>query len=536
MNNHLASESGKTDFFLGDLEQRASERNLMFAMYKHSKQTYGVRPTIHDLTQLTNEGEVEVDGVRLLLDRGNGNPNDTATINGNEFDITPLFEGIENSTDFDYNQQRKIYLEGVIKFQDMYITYDSKGVTDAFGVNHNTVFNEKKVADALSELEPDYEGINPNGFFKAEMTKTQKIRLMSSYIDTIKADVKKTSRKLAVEEKAAIKKPLVDKQLAQSVKDILSGAIDPIEATKRDKTHEIDANHHYVQNTLKGIEGINDTKNFAVSHLKPMPKDYETQQTLLRRITAITYGDDESNISIIAKQLTAFQAAKEIITNAPKVDFENGIDLERLFVSTKRLAGAIMVDGKSCVMDANEKYRNVNSGDFALPRSSLLNKPIKDYDSIVVSVGASAAGAISVALKDREDVLVIDALRDDNVNRVLFDIREHHDTPILVFTDSKDIDNYLSTSRDNRLTSNLSKHKGWGELGVDAIRANRFDDFANIIESKIDNFTPDVLTTPQKPVIRENLNESTNTNPLTATHANDQQPTTPNNHRYQMGL
>lgn len=527
MNNHLESDGSKIDFFLGDLEERASEQNTMFAVYNHSKLLYGIRPDLSSLTKLVSTGEAMVGGIELSFDKSSGH----ATVNGGAVDVKPLFQGLEGSADFEYNKQRKLYLEGVKNFQAMYIDYDSKGTTDVFGKNQNTSFNQKKVSDALKELKPDYENINPNGFFKTEMTEMQKIRLMSSQIDIVKADVKKISHKLAIEEKNAIKKPLIDKQLAQSVQDILSGVIDPIAATKRDKTHEIDANHSYVKLILKDTNGLNDTKNFAISHLKPIPKDYETQQTLLRKVTAISYGDDESNISIIAKQLVAFQAAKEIIINAPKVDFSNGVDLDRLFVSTKRLAGLELIDGKSCVMDASERYRNVNSGDFGLPRSSLLNKPIAEYSAIAIAVGASAAGAISTALKDRDDILVIDALREDNVNRVLFDIRENYTLPVSVFTSNHHLDSFLRSSKDDCLASNLSKDKGWGEIGIDAIRTHRFNDFANMVESRIDKaLSIEPLSAP-KPAIRASLDID-----LLATPSYEPPLTTLTNHHNKMGL
>lgn len=528
MNNHAESGGIKTDFFLGDLEQRAHDKNVMLALYNQSKQLYGIRPTLIDLEKLSSVGEVVISGVELSFDNSKGE----AFINGSAVDVKPLFQGLENSTDFDYNKQRKAYLEGIVTFQSMYIDYDSKGTADAFGNEHNTTFNSKKVADALKELAPDTENINPNNFFKTDMTLMQKIRIMSSQIDTIKADVKKTSHKLAIEEKKAIKQPLVDIQLAQSVKDILSGVIDPMEAAKRDKTHEIDPNHLYVQTVLKGTDGINDTKNFSISQLKPMPKDYETIQTISQRAKSIEYGDNDSEIAILSKQLVAFQGAKEIILNAPKVDFSQGTDLERLFVSTKRLAGAEMIDGKSCVMDAGEKYRNVNSGDFALPRSSLLNQPIKTYKSIALTVGASAAGAISTALKDRDDILVIDALRDDNVNQVLFDIRENHSTPISVFTSNKAINDFLESNKDVNLTSNLSKDKSWGEIGIDALRADRFDEFAKVVESRVDANTAYEPPQQNKPSIRASLN----IDPLANASHYAPPPTNPNNHHNQMGL
>lgn len=528
MNNHVESDGIKTDFFLGDLEQRAHNKNTMLALYHQSKHLYGIRPTLNDLEKLSNVGEVVVGGVELAFNSSDSK----AFINGSSVDVEPLFQGLENSTDFDYNKQRKAYLEGIITFQSMYIDYDSKGSADALGNEHNTAFNTKKVADALKELAPDLEDINPNNFFKTDMTLMQKIRLMSSQIDTIKADVKKTSHKLAIEEKKAIKQPLIDIQTAQSVKDILSGAIDPMEATKRDKTHEIDPNHLYVQTVLKGTKGINDTKNFSISQLKPLPKDYETVQTISQRAKSINYGDNDSEISILAKQLISFQSAKGIILNAPKVDFSHGIDLERLFVSTKRLAGAEMIDGKSCVMDANEKYRNVNAGDFALPRSSLLNKPIKTYKSIALTVGASAAGAISTALKAHDDILVIDALREDNVNQVLFDIRENYNTPISVFTSNKAINDFLESNKDTNLTSNLSKDKGWGEIGIDALRADRFDEFAKVVESKVKTATTHEPTQADKPSIRASLN----VDPLANANHHETPPTNPNNHRNQMGL
>lgn len=532
MNNHLESNNAKVDFFLGDLEQRAQEQNVMFALYKQGKQAHGIRLDLNNQTHLINAGEIELSGVKLSFD----NSTKEAFINGTPVDVKPLFKGLENSTEFDYNKQRKIYLEDTIKFQAMYIDFDSKGSTDIFGNEHNTAFNEKKIANALFELQPDYENINPNNFFKTEMTATQKIRLMSSQIDAIKSDVKKISHKLAVAENKAIKQPLVDKQLAQSVKDILSGAIDPMEATKRDNAHEIDADHHYVRNILKSTEGLNNTNNFAISHLKPMPKDYETQQTLLRKATAITYDDNESNISIIAKQLSAFSQAKDVITNAPPVDFANGTDLERLFVSTKRMAGSEIIDGKSCVMDANEKYRNVNAGDFGLPRSSLLTKPIGSYSAIALAIGASAAGAISTALKHRDDVLVIDALREDNVNRVLFDIRKNHHLPIAVFTSNKDLNEFLLSSKDRDLTLSLSKDKGWGEIGIDAIRADKFDDFTNIVESKINQSLSGEQPKKSNPVIRASLNTDALAASASIDHKLDPNPTNPTNYHNQMGL
>lgn len=529
MNNHLESNNPKIDFFLGDLEQRASERNTMLAVYEQSKLMYGIRPNSITLDQLTNTGEVVVNGVHLTFNKDDGR----ATINGSHVKVNPLFQGRENSTDFNYNKQRKIYLEDTMKFQAQYIDFDAKGVTDAFGNNHNSSFNQKKVADALAELEPDHENINPNDFFKTEMTATQKIRLMSSQIDTDKAELKKISHKLADAEKRAIKQPLVDKQLAQSVEDILSGAINPMEAANRDKTHVIDPDHKYVQTVLKGIEGINDTKNFAISHLKPMPKDYKTQQMVWRDATAIEYGDNDSNISIIAKQLTAFQALNDIITNAPVVDFSNGTDPDRLFVSTKRLAGAELIDGKSCVMDANEHYRNVNSGDFGLPRSSLLNKPMNKYKGLAITIGASAAGSVSNALKHRDDILVIDALRESNVNQVLFDIRANHNLPIAVFTSNQDLDDHLKTSRDQKLTSNLSRDESWGEAGLKAIQDNDFDRFARNIESRVDATLALASNQPVQP--RPSIRPSLDVDILSTLKNSPNQPNH-NNHRNQMGM
>ena len=525
MNNNLESTSTKIDFFLGDLEQRAREQNTMFALYNQGKQNHGIRPDSSRLSHLVEAGEVVVDGVHLSFNKESGR----AAINGRTVETSPLFEGRSNSTDFEYNKQRKIYLEDTIKFQGMYVEFDSKGTFDAFGNEHNSTFNQNKVENALEELQPDAENINPNGFFKTEMTAKQKIRLMSHQIDYEKADLKKTSHKLAIVEKTAIKQPLVDAQLAQSVKDILSGAINPMEAANRDGTHEIDPNHAYVQQTLKGVEGLNDTKNFAISHLKPMPKDYITQQTLLRRATSIDYSDTESNLSIIAKQLVAFQSANEVITNAPAVDFSKGIDLDRLFVSTKRLAGAELIDGKSCVMDANETYSNVKAGDFALPRSSLLTKSVDKYKAIALTIGASAAGSVSTALKDRDDVLVIDALRESNVNQVLFDIRQNYSLPIAVFTSNKDLDGFLKTSRDTKLVSNLALSKGWGEHGIDAIKENRFDGFADAVESRVDRAVEIASHQPAapKPTIRASLD----IDPLAASNTQ-----TKPNHRNQMGL
>lgn len=223
-----------------------------------------------------------------------------------------------------------------------------------------------------------------------------------------------------------------------------------------------------------------------------------------------------------------------MITNAPPVDFSKGIDLDRLFVSTKRLAGAELIDGKSCVMDANEKYSNVKSGDFALPRSSLLTKPIEKYDAIALTIGASAAGAVSTALKERDDVLVIDALREANVNQVLFDIRQNHSLPIAVFTSNKELDEFLKTNSDAKLVSNLSvSGKGWGEHGIDAIKENRFDGFADAVESRVDHAIALAKTQPTAP--KPSIRASLNIDPLAA--SNDQTTQTkPNHHRHQMGL
>lgn len=513
----MDSHINQSDFFLGNLEQNTSLQNIMFAVYQQARHDFGVRPTLTALDELLTEDAINFKGVLFEWDK----TNNQAYINDNKVVVPALFEGLKGSTDLEYNKQRRAYLTDTQTFQRRYIEFDSQGHIDALGREHNSTFNQRKAADALFELLPDNEHINPNGFFKTDLSASQKIRLMSAQIDTLKAEVKKNAHKLLSQEKKAIKQPLVDQQMQDNLKDMQAGTITLSEATSRDKTHEIDSRHEYFQSTLKGVDGLNNTRVFAIGHLKPMPKDYITQKEQLNAALAIDYSSADSKLAIIAKQLNAFYKAKEALASPVDIDFSQGVDLNRLYVSTKVLAGADIVDGNSCVVDAKERYHNVNTGEFGLPKSSMLNKAVTKYDSIAIATGASGAGAISTALKGK-NVLVIDALEDANVNSVLASFRACHDLPIAVFTDNPKIHEYLMMSGDNKVSSHLSKTTKWGELGVDAIKNKNFNTFSELIETKLSASLNAKDPTPLNAIVR----------PMTAVTIT---PKTPDNHTQRLG-
>lgn len=523
MNSYLESKTPQPDIFLGDLERRAFEQNIMFALYNDVKDRFGVRPDLETLNQVITDGSATVNGVQMTIDDDSAQPR----VNNQAIPVTPLFEGLSNSTDFDYNKQRKAYLVETLASQKMFINFDSKSTTDAFGKEQGSSFNIKKAQDALKELAPDTEQINPKGFFKTDMTAAQKIRFMSKHIDTLKADIKRSSHKLTGLEKEQIEKPLVDAQIQQALADMMSGAVSVVEATKREKTHKIDEQHNYFKTTLQGIEGLNDTKNFAVSHLKPMPLGYVTHKEQLSKALEVDYSDSDSTLKIIGKQLSAFMDAKELLAHPPSVDFSNGTDLDRLFIPTYTLAGNAISPSKSCVVDASESYNNVSAGDFALPKTSLVNKPFSSYKAIAVTVGASAAGAITTALKSKDDVLVIDALEDTNVGDILAKIREGHKIGIAVFTDNPQIDDFIKQSGDRNLSTNLSHGIKWGEAGINAINEGSFDRFERLVNDRVSATLDQHLSEESsfKPAIIQDLVKSED---LTSTVQANQ-----NNHHYQ---
>lgn len=523
MNSYLESKPLAPDIFLGDLERKAFEQNIMFALYNDVKRRFGVRPDLDTLSQVITQGEASVSGIHLSIDDSNAQPR----VNNETIVVTPLFDGQSNSADFDYNKQRKVYLTETLASQKMFIDFDSKNTLDAFGKEQGSSLSIKKARDALQELMPDHEHINPKGFFKTEMTAAQKIRFMSKHIDVLKADVKKTSHKLTNLEKEQIEKPLVDAQIKQALADMMSGAASVVEATKREKTHKIDPNHNFFKNILQSIEGLNDTKNLSVGHLKPMPNGYVTHREQLSKALEVDYGDSDSNLKIIGKQLAAFIDAKELLAHPPTVDFDKGVDLDRLFVPTYTLAGVTISPSKSCVVDANERYDNVSAGDFALPRTSLVNKPFGQYKAIAVAVGASAAGAITTALKQKEDVLVIDALDDTNVTDILAKIRKDHKIGIAVFTDNPLIDKFIKQSGDRNLSSNLSNGIRWGEAGINALRDNNFDRFERLVSDRVSVTIDQHLNEESsfKPAIIRDLVKSEDLTSVTQSN--------PNNHHHQ---
>lgn len=526
MNSYLGSKTPPTDIFLGDLEVRAVEQNIMFALYNDVKERFGVRPDSSALSQVIAHGEFSFSGVQMSVD-SNKHPK----VNNQAVLVTPLFVGQSNSADFGYNKQRKAYLTETIASQKMYIDFDSKSSVDSLGREQGNSFNIKKAKDALQELLPDTENVNPNGFFKTEMTAMQKIRFMSKHIDALKADVKKTSHKLTSLEKEQIEKPLVDAQIKQALEDMKSGSVSVVEATKREKTHKIDEHHNYFKNVLGGTQGLNDTKNFSIGHLKPMPDGYVTHREQLSEALVVDYDDTDSNLNIIGKQLAAFMNAKELLSHPPAVDFSKGVDLNRLFIPTYTLAGNTISASKSCVVDAHEHYSNVSSGDFALPRTSLVNKPFSQYKAIAITVGASAAGAISTALRHQDDILVVDALQDANVNDILAKVRKDHNIGVAVFTDNPIIDDYLKHSGDRHLSSNLSNGVKWGEAGINAINSNNFDRFERLVSDRVSSTIDQHLDTESafKPNLLQDLVKSQD---LTA----QQQPNPNNYHQQRVGL
>lgn len=481
MNSYLESQTPQPDIFLGDLERKAVEQNIMFALYNDVKNKFGLRPDSAILSQVIDQGSVTFNGVEISIDDDSAQPR----VNNQAIAVTPLFGGQQKSTDFDYNKQRKVYLTDTIANQRMFIDFDSKNSLDALGQEKGSAFNIKKAHAALQELVPDTENINPKGFFKTEMTAMQKIRFMSEHIDTLKAGVKKASHKLIGLEKDQIEKPLIDAQIQQALIDMKSGAVSVVEATKREKTHKIDEQHNYFKSTLQSIEGLNDTKNFGISHLKPMPLGYITLKEQLSQALEVDYNDTDSNLKIIGKQLAAFIDAKELLSHPPAVDFSQGVDLDRLFIPTYTLAGNTISPSKSCVVDANERYSGVSAGDFAIPKTSLVNKPFSHYKAIAITVGASAAGAITTALQDHDDILVLDALEDTNVGDVLAKIRKNHEIGVAVFTDNHVVDEFLRQSGDRHLRSNLSRGLKWGEAGINAIANKSFDKFERLVDDRV---------------------------------------------------
>lgn len=478
------------NFFLDDLEKKANEQNIMFAVYQQLKEDYSVRATIDELKPLFSDGSLSVSGINLSFDKDNG----IASINDKAVPVTPLFQDnnhFNNMIDATHKKQRHTYLTENISNQRMFISFDSKGHTDLMGNEINTDFNQKKVNDALRELEIDHKNINPNGIFKAEMTASQKMRYMLTYINDMKATISDTLKKMSITERLAIEQPLFTQQNERTAKGVFEGTMTAADAMKQSNNHEIDARHHFVQNALKGVDGLNDTSKFAISQLKPIPAGYVTHEERLNALLDFSYGDDDSDLAIVGKQLEVFANAKEQLINAPSIDFSHGIDLDRLMVSTKTLAGSKIGEGKSAIIDSSQQYHNVKAGEFALPRDAMINQPFNQYKLIAVTVGATAAGAISNALMESNsrsnDVLVIDALDNINVTDVLAKIRTEHKMPIAVFTDSKPIDTFLRMGNDDKLSSNLSQGIGWGERGIDALKNGTFDDYERLITSKIES-------------------------------------------------
>lgn len=478
MNAYQKAISTQTDIFLGDLEKRAFESNAAFGIYNHAKSVHGSRPNLDVLTKMISTGEASLDGYEYKFDRDTGQ----AYINNQEVAVQPLYEGSSEAVDFDYIKQRKAYLTETMDAQARFLKYDSRGSLNSYGAEMNTELAQSKVRTALEDLMPDPEGITANGFFKTDMAASQKTRFMSTTIDTLKVDVKTSLRKLISKEKSDISQPLFDKHSARIAKAIFDGELDASEATRANSSHEISTDHNFFKVALQGINGINHTDNFHIGHLKHMPKDYISQKERVSASLKISYSDNDSRLKILSRQLEAFINAKETLHTPNPVDFSVGIDLNRLYVDTKKLVGGRIVDGKSCVVNSDNSYHNIKHGEFALPVNAMLSKPLSHYDAMVLTTGPITSAAISTALADR-NVLVVDALEESNIINVLATIRDEHEIPVVLFTDNKIMHEFVNGSKDKNICSNLSKDTTWSENALYNIKQDTFDAFKSNIES-----------------------------------------------------
>lgn len=526
MNAYQKAKEAQTDIFLGDLEKRAFESNTAFGVYEYAKATYGTRPDLAVLTAMISTGFAQSQGHQYNFDMDTGQ----AYIDNQPINVQPLYEALDETTDFDYVKQRKAYLSETMDAQERYIRYDSRGFLNDNGVEVNSEIAKARVLSAAEDLKPDHENVNPNGFFKTNMTAAQKMRLMSTTIDTIKADVKASLRKLASKEKSDISQPIFDKHSARIAKAIFDGDLEAGEATKINPSHEISEQHTFFREGLQGVEGANHSENLHIGHLKHMPKDYITQKERVSNALKVDYGNSDSRLKIISRQLEAFINAKGELNHANPVDFSVGIDLDRLYVDTKKLLAGNIVDGKSCVLNADARYKNIKHGEFAIPATTMLSRPLSHYDAMVLTTGPIASAAISTALSDR-NVLVVDTLEDSNVINILSVVRDNHQVPVVLFTDNNVIHEFVESAQDKNICSNLSKDLTWGEKGLYNMKEGLFDDF----KADIDN----VLTTSLEPPNKVELPPSAST-PVATQEAeiikNIQPTPTPTINRHRVGL
>lgn len=525
MNTYQQAKNTQTDIFLGDLEKRAFESNVAFGVYDHAKSAHGTRPDLTTLSNLIKTGAADIGGHEYRFDTDTGQ----AYADNAEIAIKPLYEGLIGTVDFDYIKQRKAYLTENMASQARFIEYDAKGSINTQGQEVNTEFAKAQVRIAQDDMLPDNENIQVNAFFKTEMTAAQKMRYMSTTIDTLKKEVKANLRKLAIKEKADISQPLFDKQSAAIAKDIFDGKLDALEAARRHNSHEISADHNFFKSGLRGIEGLNNSDKFHIGHLKPMPAGYITQKERTTAHLKIEYGDDDSRLKIISRQLEAFINTKGVLSIPNPVDFSVGTDLNRLYVDTKKMVGGNVVDGKSCVLDADNAYHNVKQGEFALPVSSMLSKPLSHYDAMVLTTGPINSAAISTALADK-NVLVVDALKDTNINNVLTAVRQENQIPVVLFTDSNDLHDFINSNKDKNICSNLSKDSTWGENALYNIREGTFDNF----KSNIENIVAISLEPPKKEEPQSILKQLATYDAHIIKHI--EPITTPNINRHRVGL
>lgn len=517
-------------------EYKAAEQNVMFALYNQVKKEHRVRPNNNQLKQLANSGSLNVQGVELSYDRKTM----SAFINGNPVYVNPLIDAGEKpkgSDVIEYSKQRKTYLIESIVNQRAYIDHDHLGKKDSFGNEINAAFNIRKAHEALRELNPDKSGVNPNNIFKLELTEAHKVRLLTQKIQENKERILTDFSKLSEVEGQALQKAETDAHLQKMAKALANRTISPMEALKSAPVHNISSDHNFIKNNLDGIEGKNP---FPMHQLKEIPKGYEPVKVKIDRSLEPTDDFGDNDMMLLSKTYLAFQKTVDELDRLKdgiKIDYSNGVDLDKLYVKTHKVSGRFIKESKSSVMDSNDKYSLVNRGDFSLPIPSSIGEKISDYNSIIVSKGAVASGAIQKVVSDNPDlkdkVLVVDAMEDRNVFDVVSNFREQTNASIAVFTDSENLQKTLDSIADNRLNTFLSEEGKWSKQAVESYKNDNFEKFSQKIESDIRRT---LLLNKEAKQLPSNAEQHSNVNKSEVTHNSTQsnqdiKPSHPNNNQ-----
>lgn len=476
---------------LDKLEHKASEQNVLFCLYQQAKQQYRVRPTNNQLKDLANTGRISINGLDLAYSR----EDKKAFINGTPVYSEPLLDAGTRPTDasiINYSNQRRMYLTEVIVNQRSYITHDSKGHTDGYGNEINSHYDINKAKEALEALEPDPNNINPNGVFLTGLTAQQKIRTMLLNINESRDKVRSLFNKLTSDEVESINKPLQEEHRRRTAHEASTGKIGILEALNRPTTHVLDAEHEFVKNNLSDIDGLNDTKNFPLNYLKPIPKGYTTLKERLDTLLEAPYDLADDEMSSIAKQMVVFDNAKKALSNTAKnpLTFDGGVDDKRFYVTTTKISHGQLYEGQSATMDSDGRFKHVSSGEFGITKSGTLKKDLRDFDAVILTVGPKASGSFSKAIEEQpnkdKNVLVIDALEESNVTDVLNNIRGSYRIPVVVFTDNKQLHNYLEQKEDKNMTAYLSEDYKWGDLGLKFLKEESFDRFQKGVDGAVE--------------------------------------------------